>query len=66
MLRRLCRKYLPSHEKVRSNRHIARFGPWLLFAYLNYAHKLEASYAPAAAADSEIKNQKWDYLRLLL
>ena len=29
MPRKFFRKFLPSHESVRSNRHIARLGPWL-------------------------------------
>jgi len=29
MPRKFFRKYLPSHDSIRSNRHIARLGPWL-------------------------------------
>jgi uncharacterized protein len=29
MSRKLARKFVPSHETIRQNRHIARLGPWL-------------------------------------
>jgi uncharacterized protein len=29
MARKFLRKFLPDHDKIRQNRHVARFGPWL-------------------------------------
>jgi uncharacterized protein (DUF2062 family) len=29
MSRKLVRKFVPSHESIRRNRHVARLGPWL-------------------------------------
>lgn len=29
MPRKFLRRFLPSHDRIRQNRHIARFGPWL-------------------------------------
>src|SRR5687767_15579835 len=48
MLRRLCRKYLPSHETVRSNRYIARFGPWLRHHNLWHLHRRSVAGGVAA------------------
>lgn len=48
MLRRLCRKYLPSHEAVRSNRYIARFGPWLQHHNLWQLHRRSVAGGVAA------------------
>jgi len=39
MPRKLFRRFLPSHERVRSNRHIARFGPWLKHHNLWHLHR---------------------------
>jgi len=37
--RKLFRKLLPSHETIRNNRHIARFGPWLQHHNLWHLHR---------------------------
>ena len=39
MPRKLFRRLLPSHDRVRSNRHIARFGPWLKHHNLWHLHR---------------------------
>ena len=39
MLRKLFRRYLPSHESVLSNRHVARLGPWLRHHNLWHLHR---------------------------
>jgi uncharacterized protein len=39
MLRNLFRRFLPSHESVRRNRHIARLGPWLQHHNLWHLHR---------------------------
>ncbi len=39
MPRKLFRRFLPSHDRVRSNRHIARFGPWLGHHNLWHLHR---------------------------
>lgn len=39
MPRKYFRKFLPSHESVRSNRHIARLGPWLQHHNLWHLHR---------------------------
>jgi uncharacterized protein (DUF2062 family) len=48
MLRRLCRKYLPSHDTVRSNRYVARFGPWLQHHNLWHLHRRSVAGGVAA------------------
>jgi uncharacterized protein len=48
MPRKLFRKFLPSNESVRANRHIARFGPWL--QHPNLWHLNRRSVAGAVAA----------------
>jgi uncharacterized protein len=39
MPRKLFRRFLPSHDKVRSHRYIARFGPWLTHHNLWHLHR---------------------------
>ncbi len=39
MPRKYFRKFLPSHESVRSNRYIARLGPWLQHHNLWHLHR---------------------------
>lgn len=39
MPRKFFRRFLPSHETVRSNRHIARLGPWLQHHNLWHLHR---------------------------
>ncbi|MBI4194010.1 MAG: DUF2062 domain-containing protein [Betaproteobacteria bacterium] len=39
MPRKFFRKFLPSHERVKQNRHIARFGPWLQHHNLWHLHR---------------------------
>ena len=48
MPRKLFRKFLPSHESVRANRHVARLGPWL--QHPNLWHLNRRSVAGAMAA----------------
>jgi len=39
MPRKFFRRFLPSHDAVRSNRHIARLGPWLQHHNLWHLHR---------------------------
>jgi len=39
MPRKYFRKFLPSHESIRGNRHIARLGPWLQHHNLWHLHR---------------------------
>ena len=39
MPRKFFRKFLPSHDSVRGNRHIARLGPWLQHHNLWHLHR---------------------------
>ena len=39
MPRKLFRKFLPSHESIRENRHVARLGPWLQHHNLWHLHR---------------------------
>src|SRR6478752_9619441 len=48
MPRKLFRKFLPSNESVRANRHIARLGPWL--QHPNLWHLNRRSVAGGVAA----------------
>lgn len=48
MLRKLCRRYLPSHEAVRRNRHISRLGPWLQHHNLWQLHRRSVAGGVAA------------------
>ena len=48
MPRKFFRRFLPSHESVRANRHIARLGPWL--QHPNLWHLNRRSVAGAVAA----------------
>jgi uncharacterized protein (DUF2062 family) len=48
MLRKLCRRYLPSHETIRSNRYIARLGPWLRHHNLWHFHRRSVAGGVAA------------------
>ena len=48
MLRKPIRKWLPSHEKILQNRHIARLGPWL--QHHNLWHLNRRSVAGGVAA----------------
>jgi uncharacterized protein (DUF2062 family) len=48
MIRKLCRRYLPSHDTVRSNRYVARFGPWLQHHNLWHLHRRSVAGGVAA------------------
>jgi uncharacterized protein (DUF2062 family) len=48
MPRKLFRKFLPSHDTIRQNRHIARLGPWL--QHHNLWHLNRRSVAGGVAA----------------
>ncbi len=48
MIRKLCRRYLPSHDTVRENRHIARLGPWLQHHNLWHLHRRSVAGGVAA------------------
>ena len=48
MLRKFFRRYLPAHEAVRSNRYIARFGPWLRHHNLWQLHRRSVAGGVAA------------------
>jgi uncharacterized protein (DUF2062 family) len=39
MARKFFRRFLPSHESVKSNRYVARFGPWLQHHNLWHLHR---------------------------
>jgi uncharacterized protein len=39
MPRKLFRRFLPSHDSVRENRHVARLGPWLQHHNLWHLHR---------------------------
>jgi uncharacterized protein len=39
MPRKLFRRFLPSHESIKENRHIARLGPWLQHHNLWHLHR---------------------------
>jgi uncharacterized protein len=47
MPRKYFRKFLPSHETIRQNRHIARFGPWLQHHNLWHLHRRSVAGAVA-------------------
>jgi uncharacterized protein len=48
MPRKFFRRYLPSHESVRSNRYIARLGPWLQHHNLWQLHRRSVAGGVAA------------------
>jgi uncharacterized protein (DUF2062 family) len=48
MPRKYFRKLLPSHERIRENRHIARFGPWLQHHNLWHLHRRSVAGGVAA------------------
>lgn len=48
MLRKYCRRVLPSHHAIRNHRHISRFGPWL--QHPNLWHLNRRSVAGGVAA----------------
>ena len=48
MPRKFFRKFLPSHESIRNNRHVARLGPWL--QHPNLWHLNRRSVAGGLAA----------------
>src|SRR2546426_7884032 len=48
MLRKFFQKYLPSHEAIRQNRHIARFGTFLLHPNLWHINRRSVSGGVAA------------------
>lgn len=48
MPRKYFRKLLPSHDRVRENRHIARFGPWLQHHNLWHLHRRSVAGGIAA------------------
>ena len=47
MSRKLVRKFVPSHDSIRQNRHVARLGPWL--QHHNLWHLNRRSVAGAVA-----------------
>jgi hypothetical protein len=48
MLRKFFRKILPSHESIRANRYLARFGPWLHHHNLWHLHRRSVAGGVAA------------------
>ena len=48
MPRKLFRKFLPSHESVRANRHVARLGPWIQHPNLWHLHRRSVAGGVAA------------------
>src|SRR3990172_280747 len=48
MPRKYFRKFLPSHDSIRSNRHIARLGPWLQHHNLWHLHRRSVAGGIAA------------------
>jgi uncharacterized protein (DUF2062 family) len=48
MARKFFRRFLPSHDKIRGNRHIARFGPWLQHHNLWHLHRRSVAGGVAA------------------
>ena len=48
MPRKFLRKFLPDHDAVRRNRHIARFGPWLQHHNLWHLHRRSVAGGVAA------------------
>ena len=48
MPRKFIRKYLPSHDSIRSNRYIARLGPWLQHHNLWHLHRRSVAGGVAA------------------
>ena len=48
MPRKLFRKFLPSHESIRQNRHVARLGPWLQHHNLWHLHRRSVAGGVAA------------------
>jgi uncharacterized protein len=48
MPRKYFRKFLPSHETIRANRHIARLGPWLQHHNLWHLHRRSVAGGVAA------------------
>ena len=48
MPRKLFRKFLPSHESIKENRHIARLGPWLQHHNLWHLHRRSVAGGVAA------------------
>ena len=48
MPRKLFRRFVPSHESVRQNRHVARLGPWLQHHNLWHLHRRSVAGGVAA------------------
>ena len=48
MLRKLFRRFLPSHESIRRNRYVARLGPWLQHHNLWHLHRRSVAGGVAA------------------
>lgn len=48
MPRKYFRKFLPSHDSIRENRHVARFGPWLQHHNLWHLHRRSVAGGIAA------------------
>ena len=48
MPRKFFRKFLPSHESIKANRHIARLGPWLQHHNLWHLHRRSVAGGVAA------------------
>ncbi len=48
MPRKFFRKFLPSHESIRANRHVARLGPWLQHHNLWHLHRRSVAGGVAA------------------
>src|SRR5687767_11322065 len=48
MPRKLFRKFLPSHDSIKQNRHVARLGPWLQHHNLWHLHRRSVAGGVAA------------------
>lgn len=48
MPRKLFRKFLPSHDSIKENRYVARFGPWLQHHNLWHLHRRSVAGGVAA------------------
>ena len=48
MPRKLFRKFLPSHDTIKQNRHVARLGPWLQHHNLWHLHRRSVAGGVAA------------------
>ena len=48
MARKFFRRFLPSHDSIKANRHVARFGPWLQHHNLWHLHRRSVAGGIAA------------------